>query len=156
MAAPVAAEDAAQSSLAFDSESEVVVRTPRRRNGLPGWLSAAILLVFVFGGAALLVVGAIRMSGDWFAGSFDRPKEQFIQPANFSFVPPASAWQQDTALQAAMKVDLAYRRSGPSSVMALGFKDYVKRLPRRRVDRRRAGQAPLLPWKRRVRTPAQK
>jgi hypothetical protein len=135
MAAPVAAEDAAQSSLAFDTEPEVVRRTPRRRNGLPGWLSAAILLVLVFGGACLLVVGAIFNAYNWFApaGSSNLSAEQaaaFIKQANFSIVPPAKPWQQDTALQAAMKVDLAYRRSGPSSVMALAFKDYVKRLPR--------------------------
>jgi hypothetical protein len=135
MAAPVFAEEVAQSSLSFDSEPEVVLKKPRRRGGLPGWLAAAILLVLVFGGASLLVVGAIRNAPTWFAppGSSDLAPEQaaaFVQQGNFSIVPPTKPWQQDTALQAAMKVDLAYRRSGPNSVMALAFKDYKKRLPR--------------------------
>ena len=102
---------------------------------MPGWLSAAILLVLVFGGAALLVVGAIFNAHNWFtpAGSSDLAPEQaaaFIQQGNFSIVPPTKPWQQDKVLQAAMKVDLAYRRTGPSGVMALAFKDYKKRLPR--------------------------
>ena len=135
MAAPVAAEEGIQSSLDFDSAPDAVLRTPRRRGGLPGWLSTAILVVLVFGGAGLLVIGAIFNARNWFtpAGSSSLSPEQaaaFIKQANFSIVPPARAWQQDTALQAAMKVDLAYKRSGPSSVMALAFKDYVKRLPR--------------------------
>ncbi len=132
MAAPVASESADQSSLDFDSGSEVVHRAPRRRAGMPGWLTAALLLLLLFGGAALLVVGAVRMSMNW-SGSSGLSAEQaeaFIKQANFSIVPPARPWQQDTGLQAAMKVDLAYRRSGPSSVMALSFKDYKKRLPR--------------------------
>jgi hypothetical protein len=135
IAAPVVADEAAPSALDFDSESEVVHRKPRRRGGMPGWLTAAILLVLIFGGALLLVVAAIRMSANWFApaGSSDLAPEQaaaFVQQGNFSIVPPTKPWQQDKVLQAAMKVDLAYRRSGPSSVMALAFKDYKKKLPR--------------------------
>jgi hypothetical protein len=130
MAAPVVAEESASSALDFDSESGVVHRTPRRRGGMPGWLSAALLLAVVFGGAALLVVGAIRMIALSGSSSLSPEQAAVIQQANFSIVPPAKPWQQDTALQAAMKVDLAYRRSGPSSVMALAFKDYKKRLPR--------------------------
>jgi hypothetical protein len=127
MAAPVAAETA-PASLSFDSDSAVVHRRPRRRGGLPGWLSAAILIVLVFGGASLLVVGAIFNAYNWFVP----PNSQATvssQQGNFSIVPPKS-WRQDTALQAAMKVDLAYRRSNPSSVMALAFRDYRTRLPR--------------------------
>ena len=127
MAAPVDADEAAAASLSFDSEPDVVLRTPRRKAGIPGWLTAALLLVFIFGGTALLVIGAIRWQPHLFA---PQQATGFIPQANLDMVPPPKPWQQDTALMAAMRVNLAYRRGDPSSVMALAFKDYQKRLPR--------------------------
>ena len=129
MAAPVDAEESAASALDFDSGSGVVNRIPRRRTGMPGWLTAAVLIVLVFGGAVLAVIAVIRLIPNASDLSAEE-KTAFIQQGNFSIVPPTTPWQQDKILQAAMKVDLAYRRTGPSSVMALAFKDYRTRLPR--------------------------
>ena len=127
------ADAPASTTLAFGSPSDVLLKTPRRRRGLPGWLTAALIVVPVFGAVAGLILWAT------YAGYVlwnnpdsvtDPQNKGFIQQGNFRINPPGSPWKQDTALQVQMHVDLAYRRTGPSSAVALAFKDYQTRLPR--------------------------
>ena len=134
--APMAAPLAAAPTLAFGSPSDVLLKAPRRRRGLPGWLTAAPLVVPVFGAVAGLVLWATYAGFSLWSlptpgtALSDAQAKGFIQQGNFRINPPGPPWKQDTALQVQMHVDLAYRRTGPSSCMALAFKDYQTRLPR--------------------------
>src|SRR5207245_218009 len=114
---------AAPSALAFNSKPDMLLTPPRRRGGrLPGWLIAVLLVGGVFGGmAALLLVYIVYIAGPTPAGQGLTPEDRqtFIQNGNFRITPPGKPWRQDTALQSAMGVSLAYRRSDPSSTMAL-------------------------------------
>ncbi len=136
MAAPLAGAPAAAPTLAFGSPSDVLLKAPRRRRGLPGWLTAALIVVPVFGAVAGLVLWATYAGFSLWSlptpgtALSDAQAKGFIQQGNFRINPPGPPWKQDTALQVQMHVDLAYRRTGPSSCMALAFKDYQTRLPR--------------------------
>jgi hypothetical protein len=135
MAKPVTDAPPASSALAFNSKPDVLLTPPRRRRGLPGWLIATLLVVLVFGGTAALVLGAIINGVHWGSaadagGLTPQDRQAFIHNGNFRITPPGKPWRQDTTLQSAMNVSLAYRRSGPSSAMALMYRDYQTRLPR--------------------------
>ena len=135
MAMPLAGGPAASSALAFNSTPDVVL-APRRRRSLPGWLVATLIIVLVFGGMAAFVIYFIYLGySPWNNATpgtvlTEEQTKGFIQQGNFSINPPLAPWKQDAGLQVQMHVDLAYRRTGPSSAMALAFKDYQKRLPR--------------------------
>ena len=136
MALPLAESHSASATLVFGSTPDVLLKTPRRRRGLPGWLVATLIVVPVFGGVAGLFLWATHAGYTfWNTPSpgnalSDEQTKGFVQQGNFHINPPGSPWKQDTALQVQMQVNLAYRRTGPSSAVALAFKDYQTRLPR--------------------------
>ncbi len=124
------------SGLVFNSQPDMVLRPPSRRRALPGWLIALFLVVGVFGGMAVLVLGAIVASNNWGGGKHETPgisndeKKAFAQQGNFHFEPPAGPWERDAKARLGAGTAVAYHRSRPDGFMALIFRDYQTRQPR--------------------------
>ncbi|HVS36256.1 MAG TPA: hypothetical protein VMS17_11865 [Gemmataceae bacterium] len=136
LATPVTAVEAAPPpGLAFASQSDVVLRPPKRRRALPGWLIALFLVVGVFGGMAALLFAAWMLPRGWRSPGDDssgqnEERRALAQQGNFRIDPAGKPWERDPKARLGADAALAYRRSGPASFMALAFRDYKTRQPR--------------------------
>jgi hypothetical protein len=122
MAQPV--EVGPDPALAFESQPGLVVAPSRRRRRRWGRLIALVCLTLVAGG--LLAVGS------WLLWSL-RPVPQLDSRAfktdNFQLLLPGDGWQRSEEIERKMRLNLALRRSNPSGVAGLAFKDYRHRNP---------------------------
>ena len=96
------------------------------------WLISTLVVIFAIGGMTAVALWAInhsvrRVSPDEGVGINPEGDEAFNRSGNFRFTPPGAPWQGKPGLFGAT---VAYRRSNPSSSLALVFHDYHTRLPR--------------------------
>jgi hypothetical protein len=121
--APVTTEEA-ETNLAFEAASDVLVAAPRRRRGRR-WPWKAIVVVLLLS----LGAGAVVWAGIYFWG-WGADEEQIIEEANCRFRAPGRPWHQDKTAQGSLGVNLALRRGSTGNGLALYFHDYATHAPR--------------------------
>jgi hypothetical protein len=126
VAVPVTTEP---DELVFPAEPSVVRLPSRRRPSARrrGPLAVALVACVVFGG--LLIGGLV-----WYRSSSSEDStsdEANLMPAesNCRFKMPDGPWKPDDEARVGLRVNLALRRSKPSSGMALYYRDFKTRLP---------------------------